>query len=76
MDTSANNLNTLFAQLGLKSDKQAIAQFIFEHKLSAATAIQDAAYWTDAQASFLKESLKQDAEWSEIIDELNTLLHQ
>ena len=37
--------------------------------------LADAPFWNRAQASFLRESLKQDAEWCEIIDELNTLLH-
>lgn len=75
MDTSAHTLSTLFAQLGLDNNEQAIADFIRQHKLTAGIAIQDAPYWNSAQASFLRESLKQDAEWCEIIDELNTLLH-
>ena len=75
MDTSAHTLGTLFAQLGLESNEQAITQFISKHKLAAGMAIQDAPFWNTSQASFLRESLKQDAEWCEIIDELNTRLH-
>lgn len=75
MDTSAHTLSTLFAQLGLDNSEQAIAEFIRQHKLTAGLAIQDAPYWNSAQASFLRESLKLDAEWCEIIDELNILLH-
>lgn len=75
MDTSSHTLTTLFAQLGLDTNEQAMAQFIRQHKLAAGTAIQDAPFWNPAQASFLRESLKQDAEWCEIIDELNTLMH-
>ena len=75
MDTTAHTLRTLFAQLGLDSNEQAIKQFIYQHKLAPGMAIQDAPFWNSAQASFLRESLKQDAEWCEIIDELNTLLH-
>ena len=75
MDTSAHTLSTLFAQLGLDNNEQAMAKFISKHKLTASVAIQDAPFWTASQASFLHESLKQDAEWCEIIDELNTLLH-
>ena len=75
MDTSQHDLYTLFAQLGLDNDEQAIRRFISQHKLPANTAIQDAPFWNQAQASFLRESLKQDAEWCEVIDELNTLLH-
>jgi hypothetical protein len=75
MDTSEHTMRTLFAQLGLDNNDQAMAQFIRQHKLSAGTAIQDAPFWNRSQASFLRESLKEDAEWCEIIDELNTLLH-
>jgi hypothetical protein len=75
MDMSEHNLRTLFAQLGLNNNEQAIAQFIQQHKLAPGMAIQDAPFWNSAQAGFLRESLKQDAEWCEIIDELNALLH-
>lgn len=75
MDTSAHNLATLFAQLGLDNDEQAVSHFVQQHKLAPGMAIQDAPFWTQAQSSFLRESLKQDAEWCEIIDELNALLH-
>jgi hypothetical protein len=75
MDTSEHNMRTLFAQLGLDSNEQAMTQFIRQHKLTADTSIQDAPFWTRSQASFLRESLKEDAEWCEIIDELNALLH-
>ncbi len=75
MDTSEHTLATLFAQLGLDNDTQAISYFVQQHKLAPGMAIQDAPFWNRAQASFLHESLKQDAEWCEIIDELNALLH-
>lgn len=75
MDTSVHNLTTLFAQLGLDNDERAVSDFVQQHKLAPGMAIQEAPFWTKAQASFLHESLKQDAEWCEIIDELNALLH-
>uniref|UniRef100_A0A486XIC5 DUF2789 domain-containing protein n=1 Tax=Rheinheimera sp. BAL341 TaxID=1708203 RepID=A0A486XIC5_9GAMM len=75
MDTSVHNLKTLFAQLGLRNSENDIAQFLSQHKLAAGTAIEDAPFWQPSQASFLRESLKQDAEWCEIIDELSSLLH-
>lgn len=75
MDTSAHTLTTLFAQLGLENDERAVNLFVQQHKLAPGMAIQDAPFWNAAQAGFLRESLKQDAEWCEIIDELNTLLH-
>ncbi len=75
MDTSEHNLATLFAQLGLDNSEQAMGNFVRQHKLAPGMSIQDAPFWNPAQASFLHESLKQDAEWCEIIDKLNALLH-
>lgn len=75
MDTSVPTLAALFAQLGLDNNSEAIKHFVQQHKLAPGMAIQDAPFWNSAQASFIRESLKQDAQWCEIIDELNTLLH-
>ncbi|GAB60250.1 DUF2789 domain-containing protein [Rheinheimera nanhaiensis] len=75
MHSTTPTLNSLFAQLGLDSSDQDISRFIHQHKLAAGMAIQDAPFWNSAQASFLRESLKQDADWCEVIDELNALLH-
>lgn len=75
MHSSAPTLNSLFAQLGLDDSDQAINRFIRQHKLASGMAIQDAPFWNSAQASFLRESLKQDADWCDVIDELNALLH-
>ena len=75
MDTFAPTLSALFAQLGLDNSEHAIGHFVSQHKLAPGMAIQDAPFWNSAQASFLQESLRQDAQWCEIIDELNALLH-
>ena len=75
MDTSAHTLTALFAQLGLDNSEQDVKLFVQQHKLAPGMAIQDAPFWSNAQASFIRESLKQDAEWCEVIDELNALLH-
>ena len=75
MDMSEHNLKTLFAQLGLQNSDNDIRQFLQQHKLAASVAIEDAPFWNPSQASFLRESLKQDAEWCEVIDELSQLLH-
>lgn len=76
METEQHSLSTLFAQLGLPDDEQAIADFVQQHQLAAMTPIWEAPFWNSAQARFLHESLKQNAEWCEIIDELNILLHR
>ena len=75
MDTSQHTMNTLFEQLGLPSSDAQIDQFINTRKLfSAKVNLEDATFWTDAQAAFLKEALQADSDWSEIVDELNTRL--
>jgi hypothetical protein len=32
-------------------------------------------FWTEAQRSFLKEEIIEDADWAAVIDELNGRLH-
>ncbi len=75
MDTTVNTLSSLFEQLGLPSSDQEIEQFVLAHQLDESVSILDADFWTDAQRQFLHESLKQDAEWSPIVDDLNVMLH-
>ena len=75
MDTSKHTLSTLFAQLGLESSPAQIQAFVRRHKLSAGMGLADAPFWNRAQASFLREAWRADSDWSDVIDELNTLLH-
>lgn len=76
MFTQQPALNDLFVQLGLPADDSAIEQFISEHKgLDSAQPLADAPFWNSAQANFLRQALADDAEWAEVIDELNTRLH-
>lgn len=74
MDMTRHDMATLFAQLGLDSSPTAIKAFIDSHKIPANTSLAQAAFWTEAQASFLTENLKQDADWSEVIDQLDVML--
>lgn len=75
MDTSKHNLQTLFEQLGLPANDNAIKDFIARHSpLPAATAIQDASMWSESQSQFLEEGLEEDSDWTEVIDELDALL--
>ena len=75
MDTPLHRFHELFAQLGLPYDEAAIQQFIAAHTpLPAEVTLADAAFWTPAQALFLREALAQDADWAELVDELNAAL--
>ncbi|GGF55362.1 DUF2789 domain-containing protein [Alteromonas lipolytica] len=76
MFTQQPGLSELFVQLGLSADEQAIEQFISEHRgLKSSQPLAEAPFWSKAQASFLRQALAEDAEWAEVIDELNTRLH-
>lgn len=77
MDTSTHSMNTLFAQLGLPNTDAEIDRFIANHRLfTSSVPIAEASFWTEAQASFLRESLEQDSDWSEMVDVLDSRLRQ
>lgn len=76
MESSIHNLDNLFAQLGLPSDQAAVENFIKTHSpLASNILLSEAPFWTPAQASFLREEILNDADWAEVIDQLNTKLH-
>ncbi len=65
----------LFAQLGLDNSDAAIASFINENKgLAPEVHIEEAPFWNDSQKSFIAFELEEDAEWAELIDQLNSAL--
>ncbi len=74
MECFAHSLKTLFQQLGLASDREAIADFIENHTLSDTQDISTASFWTPSQQQFLREAYEEDADWVEQIDTLDTLL--
>jgi len=76
MEAPVHSIGNLFAQLGLPSDQASVEQFIKRHSpLPAGIVLSEAPFWTSAQAAFLREELLKDADWAEIIDELNARLH-
>lgn len=76
MDFATHSLGNLFAQLGLPSDPAAISGFIAAHAhLPESLPLADAPFWTPAQAAFLREEILEDADWAEVVDQLNTCLH-
>ncbi|WP_020167341.1 MULTISPECIES: DUF2789 domain-containing protein [Methylotenera] len=77
MESSIHTLNNLFAQLGLASDDAAIESFINSHQhLAGNLTLSEAPFWSTAQAAFLREEILKDADWAEVIDQLNARLHQ
>ncbi|MDC6167403.1 DUF2789 domain-containing protein [Paucibacter sp. XJ19-41] len=76
METSFHRFSDLFAQLGLPSDEAGIRRFIGSHRpLPADMRLADAPFWSPAQAALLREQVRQDADWAEVIDQLNAALH-
>jgi len=77
MDSPTHDLQGLFDQLGLDSSESAIDGFIASHSpLPDDKKLIDAEFWTPQQAAFLKEQLREDADWARVVDELNLRLHQ
>ena len=75
MDQPIHPFSDLFAQLGLPADEQSIRQFIASHgPLSADILLADAPFWTPSQATFLKEEKLEDADWAELVDQLDLAL--
>jgi hypothetical protein len=77
MEASLHTLNNLFAQLGLPSNDEEIETFIQTHShLAGYITLAEAPWWTPAQAAFLREEILKDADWAEVIDQLNARLHK
>jgi len=75
MEPNAHSLRNLFEQLGLASGEADIERFVAAHRpLAAGIALADAPFWTPAQAQFLREEVEDDADWAELIDQLNLML--
>lgn len=75
MNTPNHRFHELFAQLGLPSENASIEQFIAMHSpLADEVKLADAAFWTPAQAAFLREACVQDADWAMLADQLNVAL--
>lgn len=76
MERPAHSMSNLFCQLGQASDETAIDHFIAMHRPLAGTVrLHEATFWTPAQASFLRDAIIDDADWAEIVEELNSALH-
>ncbi len=76
MEVFTHNLESLFQQLGLPSDGDAISSFIADHPLTEDQSLISAVFWTVSQRQFLEEAQLQDADWTEQIDTLDTLLRK
>lgn len=76
MEPAFHSMEALFEQLGLPSSRGEINAFIERHVLAHDTPLPKAPFWTEAQASFLRECLDEDADWAEVVDHLDAQLRR
>ncbi len=75
MESPVHSLPSLFKQLGLPDDPASIEKFVAVHSpLKPELHLADAFFWTPGQKAFLREEILDDADWAEVVDELNLLL--
>ncbi|HIG78894.1 MAG TPA: DUF2789 domain-containing protein [Cycloclasticus sp.] len=75
METPIHSIASLFDQLGLDSTDKSIKDFIKLNKpLPERIELYKASFWSTAQASFLKQVKDEDADWTEIADQLDAML--
>ncbi|MEJ8810464.1 DUF2789 domain-containing protein [Variovorax ureilyticus] len=75
MELSNHTLRDLFSQLGLPDSHGEIETFIATHRpLADNVPLPDAPFWTPSQARFLREEINEDADWAELVDQLNLRL--
>ncbi|AXA53230.1 DUF2789 family protein [Pseudomonas thivervalensis] len=75
MEQPSHDLKTLFDQLGLPSEGEAIDDFISAHPLPPEIMLVEADFWAPHQKSLLTEWLRADGEEALLVDELNVRLH-
>jgi len=75
MEQPIHAFHHLFGQLGLPNDNDSISRFIERHApLADDIQLADAPFWSPAQAAFLREEILEDADWAEVVDNLNAAL--
>ena len=76
MELPNKDLVMLFEQLGLDSDRASMDAFFASHSLAQDTKLSEASFWSPSQAAFLRDEIREDAEWAPVVDELNARLHE
>lgn len=76
MEPVVHSFAALFEQLGLPAGEADIREFIATHRpLPGDVRVQDAPFWSAAQSKALRDMLAEDADWAEVVDQLNLALH-
>lgn len=77
MTAQFHRFSELFNQLGLPTDVVNIQSFLITHSpLPSHIRLEDATFWTGAQANLLREEILIDADWAEVVDQLNAALRE
>ncbi|MGO4001062.1 DUF2789 domain-containing protein [Pseudomonas fluorescens] len=77
MEKPTHSLSSLFKQLGLADDAESIDKFIASHSpLKPELHLADAFFWSEGQKQFLRDEIREDADWAEVVDQLNLLLRK
>lgn len=75
MEPPVHRFGDLFRQLGLADQPAEIAAFLARHRpLSTNTALADAPCWSAAQSRFLREGIADNADWAQVVSELDASL--
>lgn len=75
MELPVHSIVSLFDQLGLDSSAKAIKDFINRNgPLPGGVELYEADFWNASQAYFLKQMIDEDADWAEIVDQLDAML--
>lgn len=75
MDSNTHRFSEMFAQMGLPTDNAGIEDFLRRHSpLPDDITLPNAPFWTPSQAAFLREEWQEDADWAELVDQLNLAL--
>ncbi|SDG55305.1 Protein of unknown function [Onishia taeanensis] len=75
MEHGAHPFSELFEQLGLPADDASIQAFIERHSpLPEDIELADAPFWNRSQAALIRSALEEDADWAEVVDQLNAAL--
>lgn len=77
MELHQHRMTELFEQLGLGSSSHDIEHFIQSHRHHRdTTPLHKASFWNKAQSSFLRQAIEDDADWAELVDQLDAMLRK
>ncbi|MEM5527307.1 DUF2789 domain-containing protein [Gammaproteobacteria bacterium AS21] len=75
MESPIHTIVSLFNQLGLDDTAEGIDNFIeINSPLPSTVMLHEADIWNTSQAAFLKQAVEEDADWAEIVNQLDTML--